>query len=268
VRYKLSQLGLVITVQRVLLTFVALLLLFACGTKDESSLQIAGSTSLQPALEIVGEAFYRTSGVTVRVQGGGSTAGVQSVVEGVVPVGAISRRLTSDETSQGLIEHIIAYDVLTVVVHPENTIEALTRSQIAALFSGTVTDWSQIGGAAGRTHLITREAGSGSREAFRSLIGSISPRAIVQGSSGAIRVAVMHDRQAIGYVSYGTLAAGGLKAVTVGGKRPSDPGYPLIRPLSLVTLGPATGHVTQLIDFVRGPEGKRLLHEEGLVSAQ
>lgn len=253
---------------RMMLAAVLCLTTTACGTMNEPSLQIAGSTSLQPALDILGEAFVKSSGTPVRVQGGGSTAGVQAVMNGVVAVGAVSRTLTSDETSQGLVAHIIAYDVLTVVVHPDNRVGVLTRAQIAALFSRQLTDWGQVGGDPGRVHLVTREAGSGSREAFRSLVGPISPRAIVQGSSGAIRVAVMHDPQAVGYVSYGAVAAGGLKPVAVDGRRPGEPTYSLVRPLCLVTRGPATGHIAEFISFARGPEGARLLGEEGLVSAR
>lgn len=245
---------------------VMLMMGLAVGCRsDATGLQLAGSTSVQPVAEVLAEAYAREGGGRVSVQGGGSTAGVQAVLKGVAGVGAISRRLTAQERAQGLAEHPVAYDVLAVVVHPDNPLSGLTRRQLRAVFAGTVTDWAALGGPAGGIHLVSREAGSGSREAFRSLVGSVSPRAIIQSSSGAIRVAVMDDPQAIGYVNLGTLHMGRLKALTVDGKEPGERGYGLVRPLSLVTLGRPTGEAAQFLRFALSPAGQQVISEEGLV---
>jgi phosphate transport system substrate-binding protein len=228
-----------------------------------AGLQVAGSTSVQPVAEVLAEAFTRAGGDRVSIQGGGSTAGIQAVLSGVAAIGAISRDLTRDESAQGLVAHTIGYDVLTVVVHPDNPVSTLTRSQLRDIFSGRLVHWGQAGG---RTiHLVTREAGSGSREAFRTLVGPISPHAIVQNSSGAIRVAVMDDPQAIGYVSLGVARMGRLKVLTVDGAAPGRPDYPLIRSLSLVTRGEPGGEAAAFIRFARSPAGQELIREEGLV---
>ncbi|HYF91016.1 MAG TPA: phosphate ABC transporter substrate-binding protein [Symbiobacteriaceae bacterium] len=228
-------------------------------------LQIAGSTSVQPVAEMLAEAYARVGGARVSIQGGGSTAGVQAVLNGVAAMGAISRRLTPGERAKGLVEHTVAYDVLTVVVHPDNPLTGLTRRQLKAVFGGAVSDWGELKGAPGAIHLISREAGSGSREAFRSLVGPVSARAIVQNSSGAIRVAVMDDPQAIGYVSLGTMLTGRLKALAVDGKQPGEPGYALVRPLSLITLGEPAGEAAQFLRFALSPAGQRVMVDEGLV---
>jgi phosphate transport system substrate-binding protein len=230
-----------------------------------TGLQVAGSTSVQPVAEVLAEAFTRAGGTRVSIQGGGSTAGVQAVLSGVADLGAISRGLTGDESVRGLLAHTIGYDVLTVVVHPDNPVQALSRAQLRAVFDGTVTDWAQVGGRPGRIHLISREAGSGSREAFRGLVGAISPGAIVQNSSGAIRVAIVDDPQAIGYVSLGVARMGGLKPVAIDGVQAGRPGYPLVRPLSLVTRGAPQGSAAAFIRFARSPAGQALIEEEGLV---
>jgi phosphate transport system substrate-binding protein len=215
--------------------------------------------------EVLAEAYTKAGGGRVSIQGGGSTAGVQAVLNGVADVGAVSRALTADESARGLVAHTIGQDVLAVVVHPSNPVAKLTLTQLRAVFDGTASDWAQLGGRPGPIHLVTREAGSGSREAFRSLIGPISDRAIVQNSSGAIRVAVMDDPRAIGYVSLGALRLGSLKALPIGGRAPTDPAYPLVRSLSLVTRGRPAGEVAAFLRFALSPAGQRLISEEGLV---
>lgn len=242
-----------------------LLLTSACAPSATGGLRIAGSTSVQPVAEVLAEAYRREGGAKISIQGGGSTAGIQAVLSGIASMGAVSRRLTQDESSQGLVEHIIGYDVLAIVLHPSNPVSGLTRAQLGQLFSGQVRDWAELGGRPGPIHLVTREAGSGSREAFRSMVGPVSPRAIVQNSSGAIRVAVMEDPQGVGYVSLGVARMGGLKLLPVDGREPSAADYPLARPLSFVTKGRPAGEVAAFLRFVRSSEGRRLIAEEGLV---
>lgn len=252
------------------LALLALLLTLSSCTGHPSGLRIAGSTSLQPVAERLAEGYRKAGGGRVIVQGGGSTAGVQAVLTGVARLGAVSRRLTPAESEQGLVEHIIAYDVLTVVVHPDNPVgqRGLSLAELRALFRGEITDWAAVGGRPGAVHLVTREAGSGSREAFRSLVGSVSPRAIVQGSAGGIRMTVMSDPLAIGYVSLGVARLGGVAAVPVDGKQPGDPGYPLVRPLSFITLGPPRGEAAAFLQYVRTPEARRVIIEEGLLPVE
>lgn len=245
---------------------LSLILVAGCAASGRG-LQIAGSTSLQPVAEVLAEAYGRAGGGRVSIQGGGSTAGVQAVLSGVAHLGAVSRSLTPDESARGLVAHIIGYDVLAVVVHPENPVQRLSRAQLRALFAGEVTDWRQLGERAGPVHLVTREAGSGSREAFRSLVGPVHPRAIVQNSSGAIRIAVGGNPQAVGYVSLGVAGMGGLRVLQVDGLSPGENGYPLVRPLSLVTVGQPQEEAEAFIRFVRSPAGRQLIREEGLMPA-
>jgi phosphate transport system substrate-binding protein len=249
-----------------MMVLLCVMVLLTAGCRSTAvDLQLAGSTSVQPVAEVLAEAYAVAGGGRVSVQGGGSTAGVQAVLNGVAGVGAISRRLTPQERSRGLVEHPVAYDVLVLVVHRDNPLTGLTRRQLRAVFGGSVSDWGALGGRPGTIHLVSREAGSGSREAFRSLVGPVSDRAVIQSSSGAIRVAVMDDPQAIGFVNLGTLRMGGLKGLTVDGKAPGERGYGLVRPLSLVTLGEPTGEAARFLRFALSPAGQRVISEEGLV---
>lgn len=216
---------------------------------------------------MLAESYGRAGGGRVTVQGGGSTAGVQAVLSGVAQIGALSRRVTADELRRGLRAHIIAYDVLTVVVHTANPVERLTTDQLRRVFAGEVKNWAEVGGRPGVIRLVSREAGSGSREGFRETVGAISPAAIVLGSAGAIRLAVAADPQAIGYVSLEAARMGGVKAVALNGSPPGSAGYPLVRPLSLVTRGEPAGEAAAFIQFALSRAGQRLVQEEGLVPA-
>lgn len=239
-------------------------LLVACA-RPSVGLQVAGSTSTQPLAEVLAEAFEREAGARVSIQGGGSTAGLLALQTGVAGMAAISRRLSQEEMEQGLEPHVIGYDVLVIAVHPSNPVDGLTRDQLRRLFAGEVRDWADLGGAPGPIHLVSREAGSGSREAFRQMVGAVGPRAIIQSSSGAIRVAVMHDPQAVGYISLGALHLGGVKGLRIAERAPGENGYPLVRPLSLVTLGPPRGEAAAFLHFALSPAGQRLVREEGLL---
>lgn len=247
-----------------ILCLMVTIALTACRS-SQGEFNLAGSTSMQPVAELLVEAYARNGGSRISVQGGGSTAGVQAVLSGVAAVGMISRELNPAESEKGLVAHIIGHDVLTVVVHPSQPLRGLTQEELKALFGGLVTDWRAVGGRPGPVHLVSREAGSGSREAFRSLVGPISPRAIIQGSSGAIRVAVMADPGAIGYVSLGVARMGGLRPLRIDGRPPGAPNYALTRPLSLVTAGEPSAEAAAFLRFVRGAQGRRLIAEEGLV---
>ncbi|MFZ5815627.1 MAG: phosphate ABC transporter substrate-binding protein [Bacillota bacterium] len=253
---------------RLRLLLLLLSVALAACARSPAAVRIAGSTSVQPLAEVLAEAYARQGGERVTIQGGGSTAGLQALRNGVATLAAVSRRLSAEESAQGLVPHIIGYDVLTVLVHPGNPVERLTLAQLRQLFAGEVTDWSDLGGRPGRVHLISREAGSGSREAFRELVGPVSPRAIIQNSSGAIRVAVMSDPQAIGYVSLGAARLGGVRPLIIDGKAPGQVGYPLLRPLILVTAGPPRGEEAAFLRFTLGPAGQRLVQEEGILPAR
>jgi len=253
-----------LTVRLGLLALLFALILVGCRA-EPVTLRIAGSTSVQPVAEMLAEGFHQQGGGRVSIQGGGSTAGVQAVLNNVAEIGAISRMLAPHEVSQDLLAHTIGYEVLAVVVHPSNPVRGLTMEQLQAIFDGTVTDWAQVGGRPGSIHLISREAGSGSREAFRHLVGPVSPRAVVQNSSGAIRTAVVDDPRAVGYLSLGTARLGRLKLLPVDGRSPGTKGYPLSRPLSLVTKGAPRGEAAAFIRFARSEAGRKLMQAEGLV---
>ncbi len=109
-------------------------------------LTFAGSTTMQPLVAILGEAFQKWyPGVQLEIAAGGSKVGIQAIREGAVDIGMASRALTPEE-AEGIQVHTIALDVIAIVVHPKNPVENLTVEALASIYRGEITNWSQVGG--------------------------------------------------------------------------------------------------------------------------
>jgi phosphate transport system substrate-binding protein len=205
------------------------------------------------------------------IQGGGSSAGVQAVRTDAAQVGMSSRNLTPSE--QDLIGVPIAYDAIVIIVHPKNPIRNLTREEIRGVFSGKIRNWSEIGGKNHPITLVSREEGSGTREAFQHLImgkEEISLRALVQDSNGAIRQVIADDPNAIGYISLG-LVNDRVIALKIDGVEPSVENikakkYQFVRPFLFIFKHEPQGSGKKFLDYILSSEGQKILVHEGLVS--
>jgi len=242
---------------------------------ETAALNVIGSTSIQPFAEMLAQKFNESGpGFVVDVQGGGSTAGLQAASSGVADVGMCSRALKAEES--GLFTPVvIARDGLAIVVHPSNPVKDLSLRDAERIFAGDITRWNRVGGPDRPIRLITREEGSGTREAFQKLVmrkARISRKALTQESNGAVKELVRNDPCAVGYMSLG-LVGQELKALTVDGVPPTAEEvtagrYPLVRPFLFVTQGPPSPNAQRFIAFVLSPEGQRMLAKEGLVAAK
>ena len=126
-----------------------------------------GSTSMEKVVGALGEQFMSdNSGVSVTYDATGSGAGIEAASNGSADIGLSSRALKDEEKSSGLMGTTVALDGIAVIVNPANKVADLTVEQIAKIFTGEITDWSQLGGAAGTISCIGREAGSGTRDGF------------------------------------------------------------------------------------------------------
>ena len=246
-----------------LLTLVMALSLAACGgntdtdnnasntdvnNQQEETLSgtviTLGSTSMEKVMGALAEQFgMDNSGVTVSVEGGGSGAGVEAAANGTADIGLASRSLKDEEKSQGLQETVLALDGIAIIVNAENTVEDLTVEQIAQIFTGEITDWSEVGGTAGPIACIGRESGSGTRDGFESITDTEDACVLAQEltSTGAVIEAVRGNTSAIGYASLASAEGQeGIKILTVGGVECSeatvlDGTYEIQRPFVLVT---------------------------------
>lgn len=257
--------------------FVAALLacsIAGCGRKSQSELTVAGSTSVQPFVEMLAEEYMAGHPeARVVVQAGGSTAGVQAVRGGAAQIGMVSRPLHADESD--LHETVIARDGIAVVVHPENSVQSLTMEQVRDIFDGKIKNWKEVGGADAELRPVTREEGSGTRGAFQELVmgeEKITAEAMVQNSNGSVREHISSDPGAIGYISLG-LVNDSVRALDVNGAHPTSENvtngkYKLVRPFLVVTQGPPEGQAKLFIDYILSDPGQKLLQEEGLIAAK
>ncbi len=256
----------------VLLT--ALLMAGGCNSSSQTTsrpLCIAGSTSVQPFAEKLAEIYMnRHPGARIDVQGGGSSAGIYAATQGAADLGASSRELVAAEKQ--LLEIPIAFDGIAVIVHPSNSLTNITLDQIRKIFSGAVHNWSALGLPPHAIDLITREEGSGTREAFELLVmgkQEITPAALVQDSNGSVREIVAEDPTSVGYISAG-LVDDRVKALSIDGVLPSRENikthaYKLVRRFLFVARAAPAGPSKDFVDFVLGPNGQKILETEGLV---
>ncbi|OUN17716.1 phosphate ABC transporter phosphate-binding protein [Gemmiger sp. An87] len=201
-----------------------------------------GSTSVEKVIGALSEAFMEANpGVDVTYDPTGSSAGVTGAADGTLDIGLSSRALKEEEISKGLKETTFALDGIAIVVNTENTVEDLSLEQIAKLATGEITNWSEVGGPDAPVVLIGREAGSGTRDGFESIVGVEDKCAYEQEltSTGAVLAGVAANPNAFGYVSLASVDDT-VKMVTVDGVAASeetvkDGSYKIQRPFVFAT---------------------------------
>ena len=272
------------------LTLVMALSLAACGSKTETednqntdepqtvtlsgSVALNGSTSMEKVVGALGEQFMAdNSGVKVTYDATGSGAGIEAASNGSADIGLSSRALKDEETSAGLVGTTVALDGIAVIVNPANGVENLTVEQIAQIFTGEITDWSELGGEAGTISCIGREAGSGTRDGFESITGTKDACKMDQEltSTGAVIEAVAGNPNAIGDASLSALKDS-VKAVTVNGVACSeetvlDGSYEIQRPFVFVTKDGVelSDQAQAFFDFATSAEANELIRAAGAV---
>ena len=213
-------------------------------TALSGSVSTNGSTSMEKVIGALSEQFMTdNSGVTVTYDPTGSGAGIEAASNGSADIGLASRALKDEEKAGGLTETIVALDGIAVIVNADSKVENLTVEQIGKIFTGEITDWSEVGGDAGTISCIGREAGSGTRDGFESITGTEDACVLAQelSSTGAVIEAVRTTPGAIGYASLSAVQdQKGITVLTVGGVAPSeatvlDGSYAIQRPFVFAT---------------------------------
>ena len=233
-----------------------------------------GSTSMEKVIGVLSEQFMAdNSGVTVTYDPNGSATGIETVTNGSCDIGLSSRALKAEEEANGLTATVVALDGIAVIVNEACPVEDLSLEQIASIFTGEVTDWSELGGEAGAIACIGREAGSGTRDGFESITKTKDACKMDQEltSTGAVIEAVAGNSNAIGYASLSALKDT-VKAVTVGGVVCSeetvlDGSYEIQRPFVFVTKdGVALSAQAQaFFDFATSSAANDLIRGAGAV---
>ena len=260
------------------LAAVMALSLAACGGNNGLFGKVAtdGSTSMEKVIGALKETFEgENAGVEVTYNPTGSGSGIKAVQEGRCDIGLSSRALKAEEEEQGLVGTVLAYDGIAVIVNPENTVEDLTVEQIAAIYKGEITNWSEVGGIDAEIVLIGREAGSGTRGGFEEIAGveDLCQYRQELTSTGDVITAVSQNPGAIGYASLASVKDT-VKAIKVGGVAPSedtvkDETYAIQRPFVLVTKeGTALTETAQaFFDFITSEAAREVISAAGVVPA-
>ncbi len=192
------------------------------ATEVTGTVNTNGSTSMESVMGSLIEAFREVQpGVTVNYTASGSGAGITGAQDGTCDIGLASRDLDSDET--GVDQITVAKDGIAIVINPANPVEDLTIEQIAQIFTGEITNWSEVGGEDAPIVPMGREAGSGTRDGFESITGT-EDACVYQNeytSTGEVIASVASNPNAIGYASLSSVDET-VKAITVGGVAPSE----------------------------------------------
>jgi len=246
-----------------------LLLVTACTATVEPPapvyLKAAGSTAMTPMLEELAAAFHeRQPQVTIDIDGGGSALGRELAAAGQVDLGLTS--WLPGGPPAGTQATLVARDGIALIVHPTNPITGLTLIQVHDLFAGRAIDWGEVGGSPGLVQVVSREDGSGTRDAFEATVmgeDRVTLTALVMPGSQAVVDYVAGDPNAVGYVSMGYLD-GGVRAVAVEGLLPT-PGsasrgeYHLTQELVILSRLNAPPQVKAFLDFALSPAGQAIV---------
>lgn len=248
------------------------------GDKEASgSVSTDGSTSMEEVIGVLGEAFESEhSGISFTYNPTGSGSGIQAVSEGRCDIGLSSRSLKDEEKESGLMETVLAYDGIAIIVNPENSVSDLSLADIASIYTGKITNWSEVGGGDAEIVLIGREAGSGTRDGFESITGTEEACKYRQEltSTGDVITTVASNPDAIGYASLAAVSDS-VKALSVDGVVPGedtvkDGSYVVQRPFVLVTKTDSqlSDAAQAFFDFATSEDAVELISSAGVVAAK
>ena len=255
---------------------LALSMLTGCGSnKTTGSVATDGSTSMEKVIGALGEAFQNGTGISFTYNPTGSGSGIKAVQEGRCDIGLSSRDLKDEEKAAGLTGTVLAYDGIAVIVNPENPVSDLSVETIAKIYTGEITNWSEVGGNDVEIVLIGREAGSGTRDGFESITDTEDACKYRQEltSTGDVITTVSQNPGAIGYASVASVKDT-VKALTVDGVAATeanikDGSYVVQRPFVLVTKSDAklSDAAQKFFDYITSADANEIIAAAGVVSA-
>lgn len=264
----------------------------AAGEGSARAIQNKGSDTLvNLALAWAEEYRIVDPGVSIAVTGGGSGTGIAALINGTVDIANASRKMKQKEIeaaqANGIdpIEFTVAIDALAVVVHPDNPVSELTIQQLSDIYTGRITNWSEIGGNDAPIVILSRETNSGTHVYFLEEVvrkgekeneDIFAPQTLLMPSSVGITSELRRNPNAIGYDGLGYVDPHHEKmiAVSLGDGSPhvlpsvdsgADGSYPISRGLYMYTAGEPTDVIKEYLDWIMGPDGQTIVRELGFV---
>lgn len=262
---------------------------------SEEKISIAGSTTVHPIIGAAIKEFQKTHPeIDFEVSGGGSGYGVKATGTGEVQIGMASRELEDQEKSEwkDLIPVKIGLDGIALVVHSTNPVTKLTKQQVQDIYTGKITNWKDIGGAASPITPLSQVEGHVTLEAFMKyfeLEGQQTGEGTTKGrmhrkqgepaygqavarlfeTNQQVIKAIAEKPSAIGYISVNVdeeilAQRESVRLIELDGVIPSietitNGKYPLSRPLILLTKGEPTGDVKNFLNLLTGVNGQKIV---------
>ena len=230
-----------------------------------TSVKIDGSTSMVTINQNLKRGFEsKFQGTNVVTNATGSDNGIKDLINGTVDIAAVSRPLTQQEQSQGLVGVPIASDAIAIIVGNSNSfVQQLSSDRVADIFEGKVNNWSEVGGSNGTIQVINRPAVSGTHQVFQELVlkgnnfGTTSnittlPR---DETTGLIRAL---GNNGIGYATFAQVQnQSTARVLPIDGVSPSASNYPYTRELFYVYKNPVSPSVQAFLGYTTSPEGQQ-----------
>lgn len=278
--------------KQLLLLMVPMLSLVSCGgnkgenKEEKQAITIKGSDTVLPLAQMEAEKMMdKDSSVSISVVGGGSGVGITALLDGTTEMAMASRDLKTEETlkfKEAKIEIekvIVAYDALSVIVHPDNKVGQLTREQIEKIFTGEIKNWKEVGGDDLVIVAYSRESSSGTYEFFKEEVlddKNYASDILSMPATGAIVQSVSQTKGAIGYIglAYQNETVKQLSVSYDQGKTfvaPSiatakDKSYPIARPLFYMYNKTNADKVKAFVDYTLSEEGQKIVAEIGYIT--
>lgn len=254
----------------------------ACGTDAENgnsalngTVTLNGSTSMEKLSLALREGFMmQNPGVTVSVEFTGSGTGIQAAIDGMTDIGNSSRALKEEELNSGLVENIVAIDGIAIIVNKGVASTDITSEQLAKIYTGEITNWSEVGGQNEPIVVVGREAASGTRGAFEELLEIEDKCNYAQeiDSTGGVLSTVANTPGAIGYVSLDviddTVSIMAIDGVVASEENIVAGSYMLSRPFVMATKGEISEQnelVQAFFAYIESEEGQAIIKQVGLI---
>ena len=230
------------------------------------SLKIIGSDGVGPLMvDLAGLFQEKNADVTLDIVQAGSVAGIVSAQDGTADIGMSSRPLAADEA--GLTQYTLCYDAIAIVVNQSSSVKALTSEQIARIFTGEITNWSEVGGGDGFIAPQSREMASGTRALLEELLLSDNAQfndaaCTVQSTDEDIAKAVENDGNAIGFLPMGLVKDYNVVAVSVDGaeataQNAASGAYKLTSPFLLLTNGSESELTSAFLGWLKNDQAAK-----------
>ncbi|MDD5102107.1 MAG: phosphate ABC transporter substrate-binding protein [Endomicrobiaceae bacterium] len=258
--------------------FAVMLMITCVNSVLLAKVIVEGSTTVLPIAQRAAEELMDSnSQIEITVRGGGSGVGINSLISKKCDIATASRAIKDSELNKASLNgvapkaYVVAMDGIAVVVNSENPVRKLSKSQVKDIFTGKISNWSEVGGSNVKIVIVSRDSSSGTFEAFNELAlnkAKVRADALMQASNQAVATTIRNTKGAIGYVGIGYVKD--LADVSIDGIRATPETvlsnkYPYSRPLFMYTDGNAKGEAKEYLDFVLSVDGQTLVKREGFI---